>query len=399
MKSGFFGKHYETGTIANALAAAGHLNPKMEQPWSEAMVLGASGGIAFGYFVFEYTGQLPHVALLPRNTFSPFERALDNLAIRRERRETTDPAKGEKNLRLELDSGNPVIVWADIYSLPYKGLNPEEMWVMAPLLVVGVEGDDFWVVDGTSSPFILAAEDLAKARARVKKDRFRTYVLEAPDESRVGEGLRAGIHTCVSLFLDAPPAGSKNNFGISGMRYFAQMLTDDKTAKGWGRTFAPGPRLVQALAGRQGQPGVWQWIQTFGTSDAADRETYASFLEEAGNWLDVDFAPVANLFRDSASLWRSLADAAMPNEIPEFRRLKELRLEESRQWREKGCSSLSSIASRRAEMAELTTAAASSEVLIASSRKIREEMARLILQIAEIEEAAARELRTLVANP
>src|SRR5690348_4881397 len=123
MTSGFFGRHSGTGTVANALAAMGVKNPKTGKPYSEALALGASGGIAFGYFVFEYKGHLPHVALLTRNTFSPFERTLDNLAIRREARETTDGARAEKNLRAELDSGNPAIVLADAYSLPYTGLS------------------------------------------------------------------------------------------------------------------------------------------------------------------------------------------------------------------------------------------------------------------------------------
>src|SRR4051812_16288350 len=102
MKSGFFGRHYETGTIVDALAAMGARDPKTGKAYSEALALGASGGIAFGYFVFEYKGHLPHVALLTRNTFAPFERTLDNLAIKRDARETTDGARAEKNLRAEL---------------------------------------------------------------------------------------------------------------------------------------------------------------------------------------------------------------------------------------------------------------------------------------------------------
>ena len=79
----FEGKHYETGTLTNALAALGAVDPHTGKPYSEALALGASGGIAFGYFVFEYKGQLPHVALLTRNTFAPFEPMLDQLAIKR----------------------------------------------------------------------------------------------------------------------------------------------------------------------------------------------------------------------------------------------------------------------------------------------------------------------------
>ena len=98
MTSRFTGRHYETCTVVNTLQALGVNDPKTGAPYSEALALGASGGIAFGYFVFEYTGHLPHVAILTRNTFSPFERMLDNLAIRRDSRETTHADKAEENL-------------------------------------------------------------------------------------------------------------------------------------------------------------------------------------------------------------------------------------------------------------------------------------------------------------
>ncbi|MBC8065719.1 MAG: BtrH N-terminal domain-containing protein, partial [Chlorobia bacterium] len=157
----FTGRHYETGTIANILQARGDINPITKKPYDEDFVIGASGGIAFGYFVFEYKGYLPHVALLTRNTFHPFERALDNLGIRREVRETTNEAKGEENLRRELDMGNLVVVWADAFSLPYFGFENHEMYGMRPLLVVGQEGDDFLVVDGTKSPFSMSRTEMA----------------------------------------------------------------------------------------------------------------------------------------------------------------------------------------------------------------------------------------------
>jgi hypothetical protein len=63
------GRHSETGSIHNALALQGIKAPHTGKPYSEALLLGISGGIAFGYFTFEYKGYLPHVALLTRNTF------------------------------------------------------------------------------------------------------------------------------------------------------------------------------------------------------------------------------------------------------------------------------------------------------------------------------------------
>src|ERR671923_2586022 len=89
------GRHWETGSIHNALALQGVKAPHTGKPYSEALLLGISGGIVFGYFVFEYKGYLPHVALLTRNTFSPFETILERLAIPHEVRQTTNPEQGQ----------------------------------------------------------------------------------------------------------------------------------------------------------------------------------------------------------------------------------------------------------------------------------------------------------------
>jgi hypothetical protein len=394
MTRGFVGRHSETGTIVDALAAMGVRDPKTGKAYSEALALGASGGIAFGYFVFEYKGYLPHVALLTRNTFSPFDRSLDNLAIRRESRETTDAARAEKNLRAELDLGNPVIVWADAYSLPHTGLCADQMWAMRPLLVVGQEGSDFLVVDRHESAFPLSAEVLSAARSRVKKDRHRMMTLEAPDEERVAEGLLRGIETCLALFLDKPPAGSPNNFGFTGMRNFAAMLVDDKTAKGWGKTFAPGPRLVNALAGEWGQPGIADWIERWGTSASADRDVFAQFLEEAAAWAGIpEVAAGAAAFRESASLWRRLADEAMSDAVDEFRALKTLKQRHSEIWISQGLASLSERASIRNEMANLTARAAESAVLAREGASIRRTLSELVDAIADVEEPLISGLR------
>jgi hypothetical protein len=397
MEPTYRGRHYETGTLADALTAVGARDPRTGRPYSEALVLGASGGIAFGYFTFEYKGDLPHVALLPRNTFAPFERALDNLAIRREVRETTQAERGERNLRQELDAGNPAIVWADEFSLPYRGLPTEAMWSMRPLLVVRQDGDDFWVVDGSREPVRIAAADLLRARARVKKDRFRMMTIERPDEAAIPSRLLDAIRTCVALALDKPPAGSADNFGTSGMRHFAQVLTQTKGTKSWAKTFEPGPRLAQALAGRHGQPGVWDWIETWGTAPGADRGTYAEFLREAAAWTGlIELGRVADAFDASAALWRSLAEESLPDSVPEFAALKPLKRHHAALWRERGRDSDAERAEVREEAHALVRQAATSMALAREAEGLRFAMAKRMQEIAEVEEAAFRRLRAEV---
>ena len=94
----FNGRHWETGSIHNALTLQGIKAPHTGGPYSEALLLGISGGITFGYFTFEYKGYLPHVAMLTRNTFSPFSTMLERLGIAQDVQQTSKPDIAEKNL-------------------------------------------------------------------------------------------------------------------------------------------------------------------------------------------------------------------------------------------------------------------------------------------------------------
>jgi len=67
----FPGRSFDTGTLCNVLFSRGIIAPHTGNPYSEALLLGVSGGIAFAYMVFQYKGWPAHVSLLTRNTFQP----------------------------------------------------------------------------------------------------------------------------------------------------------------------------------------------------------------------------------------------------------------------------------------------------------------------------------------
>jgi hypothetical protein len=382
----FEGRHYETGTMSNWLSSSGY-------PVSEAMALGASGGIAFGYFVFEYTGHLPHVALLPRNTFSPFERAMDNLGLRRTCMETVKPEKGLENLRRELDLGRAVVVWGDMFSASWNGMPQGGMWAMIPMLVVRHDDDGFWVVAGSREAFKVSVEEIQMIRGKVKKDRFKILVLDSVDEGRLAVGLQSGIETCCELFLDKPPAGSAKNFGIAGMEHFVAMVRDDKTGLGWGKKFPAGDKFKQAIAGRIGQPGVWDWIEGWGSNPGADRGTYAAFLREAGPIMGRDFGMVADQFEESAGIWREVAAGCLPDAMPGLKRLREIKIERrSLRWDDPVGS-----VDRRAELAaEYRQIWDECGDLAGEMGGVREAIAGGVSRILAIEGMAIRELRLLV---
>ena len=132
----FHGLHWETGSLRNYLAYKGVRAPHTGRPYSEAMLLGISGGIVMGYYTFDYQGYDPMVHILTRNTFAPLDTIYRRLDIPTRVLQTSSPEIGEKNLLSELESGSAAIVYADMYSLPYNGLEiGEAMWAMLPILV------------------------------------------------------------------------------------------------------------------------------------------------------------------------------------------------------------------------------------------------------------------------
>ncbi len=81
----FQGLHWETGSLRNFLAYKGVQAPHTDQPYSEAMLLGISGGIVMGYYIFNYEGYDPMVRILTRNTFDPLETIYQRLDIKTRR--------------------------------------------------------------------------------------------------------------------------------------------------------------------------------------------------------------------------------------------------------------------------------------------------------------------------
>ena len=315
--SAFPGRHWETGSVANALSFT-------SAPLSEALLLGLSGGIAFGYFTFHYAGYAPHVALLTRNTFDPLEALLNRLAIPREVVHTDKPDKAEANLIAALEGGSPVFVWADMYGLPYNAMEyyaGDGVWAMAPVLVYGVENGEAWITDRSAAPLRVPMDVLTAARGRVRKDRYRQMTLSAPELGRMASAVESSIRQCLSLFTDLPPAGSADNFGLKALDAWAGMLTNTRNKRGWARFFPRGEGLYAALAGHPGQPGAYTQIAaspwTLEDGSGAERLRYAAFLDEAANLLDrPGLRDAAACFRASHAAWLELADALLPDGTP-----------------------------------------------------------------------------------
>ena len=350
----FAGRHHETGTLRDALAWAGARAPHTGEPPSEALLLGISGGIAFGYFTFHYQGYPPHLVLLSRNTFDPLSTLYERLAIPRDLRQTGSAAKGVDNLRSALDEGHAAIVEADAFGLPWTLLPPDERnWGMIPLLVYGLDEERAWIAGPSSQPLIIPAATLHEARGRVKKAKYRVTTLGAPDFSRLEIAVEAGLRQCLALFTQPPPRGSRHNFGLAALERWAQLLTNTRNRQGWPRYFAPGRDLMMALAGNHTQPGAWSWIEAWGF-DGLERAAGADFLEEAALILNRPaLREVAAGFRRSHAQWRALARMLLPDDLPALAETRQLLQRRHALLREQGMDALPEMRRCHERQAEL----------------------------------------------
>lgn len=395
----FAGRHMETGPIHNILAYQGLPAPHTGQPISEALLMGISGGAAFGYFTFEYEGYDPHVALLTRNTFDPMETMLERLALPREVLQSSKPEVGLKNLVDVLESGHPALVWLDGFSLSYRLLpyDPRN-WMQVPVVVYGVEGDQAYIADRSNKPFMVPLDELQQARGRIKEVKHRVVSFDVPDMSKLAAAVQKGIWQCISLYTDAPPKGKRDNFGFAGMEHLAEMLVNTRNKHSWERFFPAGRRLYAALAGNVTQPGMFDWICTWGTTDGAERGLYADFLDEAALILaKPGLQDAAQHFRQSAEVWCALADTLLPANAAPLKETRDLKVRKHKLFIEQGSAAADEIRTVNARLDEIRASVAEDFPMSANEVvTLRENMRDHILKIRDIERAAVETMQTAI---
>ena len=395
----FTGRHWETGSIHNALAMQGVKAPHTGKPYSEALLLGISGGIAFGYFTFEYKGYLPHMAMLTRNTFNPFSTTLERLAIAQDVQQTNKAEAADKNLLDTLDSGLYPLVWADQFSLSYNCLPSDEpMWGMMPILAVDSNGKSVTVADRSSQPLHLSMAELAKARGRVKDDKYRLITLDAPQTAKLASAVHKGICQTIKLFTEEPPRGARDNFGFAAYEKLAHLLVNTRNKQSWERFFAPGIRMYHALAGSPIQPGAYHWVMTWGSGDGAERDLYADFLLEAAQILKRPaLKEAAEKFRESYQLWLEFANALLPDNVPLLRESKKLIQKKHDLFITNGESALPEIKQINARLNELLEESKTDFPLSnAQAAEFRTNLRDILLKISAVEQQAVDLLQNAI---
>jgi hypothetical protein len=337
----FDGLHPEMGTIRNALAHRGIVAPHTGQPFTEALLLGISGGVSVLYFVFDYEGYEPNVFIgthLASPTDKPMEAVLERLGIRGHYRETTSRDRARANLVESLEEGQPAIAWASQRGLSYNAMPPGLDPGMMPLVVYGYEPDEgiVRIADRARVPLTAPTAEFDAARAAQGNLKHRSLTLEVPPRLKNLSGaIEAGIRHCARVMLEGPEKGPKSNFGLAALRKWAGLVVDTKSPRGWLGTFAPGPHLYNALA------TCFDWIEIRAGASGAARTMYADFLTEAAPVLNKPLLKeAASKYRQSAERWTALARAMLPGEMPTLKETRELLERKHRLFVERGMDSL-----------------------------------------------------------
>ena len=388
----FNGRYWETGTVANHWAYRGVVAPHTGEPYSEALLLGVSGGIVMGYFVFAYKGYDPMARILTRNTFDPLDRMLSRLGVVQHIQQTASAEKGVANLVNALDEGVPPIVWADLFSLSYNGeVYDEGMWGMMPLVVYGYDEvtDEVLIADRARVGVSVTTGELAAARGRVKKTKNRVLTLDAPLDEKLVTAVQAGIWDTIKLFTEKPPKGSKNNFGFAAYQHWAKMLTKSKGRGSWAKEFPAGRPLLAGLM------SAFTDINTFGKVGFAERDVYAAFLDEAAIILENSaFNQVADQFRESAKAWDALSLALLPDDVELLQETRQLMLRKRDLFLNGGNEAIPEMATIETRLAEIKTAVSAEFPLDeAGVVALKENIAANVIQIHDSEQEAITALQ------
>jgi hypothetical protein len=391
----FDGLHWETGSVHSFFAYRGFTAPHTGEPFSEALLMGVSGGAVMGYFSFAYEGYDPHVAILTRNTFDPLETLLARLGVEQTVLQTGSPDRAVTNLVDPLAAGDPAIVWADMYSLPYNALPQDEgMWQMYPIVVYEYEpeADRVWIADRASVPLTVTPDELARARGRVKKLKHRVLTLDSPNPDKLSAAVQKGIWDCIKLYTEGPPKGSRKNFGFAAYERWADLLVKPRQRLSWDIEFPPGRKLYAGLT------STFSRVALFGQNGQdldAERRLYADFLDEAAVLLERPaLQDAAQQFRRSGDAWRALALALLPDEVPPFKETRELMLNRHRAFREQGGAALDEIRQMDARLdaikGEMATAFPLDEGQVEA---LQQNLRTHVLEIHDLEREAVRALQ------
>lgn len=387
------GAHPETAALRNMLAFHGVTAPHTGEPFTEAMLLGIGGGIGGGYWVFEFEGIPPAMALGARHEWqrSPglfIPTICDRISATTTVRETAGRKSAEKSLLETLRAGHPAAVAVDMASIPHTVMPGHLIKYYYHLVVVCGIDDDAGTVeldDRAPTPFVVSMAQLADARQMITSMKHRMVTIDdIGQEIDLVSAIEAGLVACVDGLLNPPI----RNFGLPAWQKWADLIANTKDKKGWPNVFSPGPNLYSGLL------SMFQWIECAGNGGSLMRGMFADFLEEASNVLtDRDLSSHAHHWREIASRWKALAHAALPDTSPLLSETRELLLRRDQLFLHVGEPGLDEVRAINERLSEIQSFVTEDLPLDqAQAMALFQDMREQLLDIHAAERAAIAEL-------
>ena len=350
--SQFGGRHTELAALRNVLDFKQVKAPHTGQPYTEAFLFGAGGGIGFAYFVFERRGSRPvflGTRIHTRETERPefFQTIGARVGFSNQVQNSSSATAALSNLKKSLSAGEPVLAWTDAARLPYSGYTGFGNFYHV-VVVYGLDegGDAVLLADRVPSPLCTSVQEFRHARETSWSPKYRTMtVASQPDGADPGVAAEQGIQQCLEQMLTGLGIA---NFGLKGMDKWATILISTKEKKSWLKIYSPGTDLYCALF------AIYEQISVRGNVGAGSRTLYAEFLEEAAGLLGKPgLKDVAALYRESASLWQDVADAHLPAQYPVFSEARELAQERKRVFETQGSGGRERLEQIKERLAEI----------------------------------------------
>lgn len=339
----FSGRSADSAAVTNALRHGGVVNPLTKKPFTEPAILGIAGGIGSGYSfcpsVLRY-GMGSGITIISRHLSYTFDgsfhrAALDRLGIKPRTTESSTPGGGLKNLRAEIRTGRPVIIWC-ARNLGYLEGDPAAamMGCSAWALVVhrlDEELQEVHVADLAKESVRIPIATLSTARSAVCTHKNRTMTFEPPrslSAATVAKAYRDGIASCVA----AQKKPRIKTFSLAGLEAASKLIANFTGKQGWLKLF--GKRMF------------WPLKDVFITVEIADggglmRPMYAEFLDEAASATgNRALAECAGDYRKLGEAWRRFADDVLPSAVKPFKTVKDLRKKRVDVFHEKGAAGL-----------------------------------------------------------
>jgi hypothetical protein len=317
-----------TTALRTLLAYRGVQAQHSGAPFSEAMLFGIAGGIGIGVFSFFYEKEdLATFFLAGRHKWHDdaayLSDVLGQFGIQPLIRESAGARAAEQQLRDMLEREGPCVAWVDMAELPQRAM--PSFWSGGGYHVITIYTVDDTsgtaeIGDLTDEPVTIALPDLARARARIKKQRHRLLAIpqagRAPDLATL---VRSGLQRCHQELLHPSLPGSRGNARLDAIRTWAERMRETKGKERWERIYRPGPNLWRGLC------ATHDFIEHYGTGGGLCRPLFADFLAEAAEALaQPALTSLAERYAELGRQWSALADAALPDDVPALYEAKQL---------------------------------------------------------------------------